>query len=70
VKPGGPHDTTATTNAAREAAIEASFARQGLMRTLDARIDRIRKGKVILSMPITRPRLSNMVSPMPAPPSP
>jgi acyl-coenzyme A thioesterase PaaI-like protein len=40
-------------DAAREAAIEASFARQGLMHTLGARIEQITKGKVILSMPIT-----------------
>lgn len=37
----------------RAAAIHASFARQGLMRTLGARIDRIEPGRVLLSMPIT-----------------
>jgi len=38
---------------ARTAAIQDSFARQGLMRTMDARIDRIEPGRVVLSIPIT-----------------
>lgn len=33
--------------------IHDSFARQGLMRTFDARIDSIAAGRVVLSMPIT-----------------
>jgi uncharacterized protein (TIGR00369 family) len=43
-----------TPNASPDAAIRASFARQGLMQTLDARIDRIEAGRVTLSMPITQ----------------
>ena len=38
---------------ARATAIEASFARQGMMQTMAARIDRIAPGRVVLSMPIT-----------------
>jgi len=45
--------TNPETDAERSAAIRTSFARQGLMRTLAARIDRIEAGRVILSMPIT-----------------
>jgi uncharacterized protein (TIGR00369 family) len=45
--------TTTDIDKARADAIAASFARQGLMRTLDARIDRIAAGRVVLSMPIT-----------------
>ncbi len=35
------------------AAIHDSFARQGLMQTLDARIDLIEPGHVVIAMPIT-----------------
>jgi uncharacterized protein (TIGR00369 family) len=38
---------------ARAEAIAASFSRQGLMRTLGARIDHVAPGRVCLSMPIT-----------------
>jgi uncharacterized protein (TIGR00369 family) len=38
---------------ARDDAIRASFARQGMMSTMGARIDRIASGRVVLSMPIT-----------------
>jgi uncharacterized protein (TIGR00369 family) len=37
---------------AREAAIRESFAKQGLMQTMDARIDSVAPGRVALSMPI------------------
>jgi uncharacterized protein (TIGR00369 family) len=37
---------------AREAAIRESFAKQGLMQTMDARIDSLAPGRVALSMPI------------------
>jgi uncharacterized protein (TIGR00369 family) len=37
---------------AREAAIRDSFARQGLMQTMGAQIERLAPGRVILSMPI------------------
>ncbi|MGR3514317.1 MAG: PaaI family thioesterase [Paracoccaceae bacterium] len=36
-----------------EAKLRASFARQGLMATYDAQIDRISDGQVVLSAPIT-----------------
>lgn len=38
----------------RAAFIRASFAAQGLMSTLGARIDTIEAGRVVLSMPITQ----------------
>lgn len=46
--------TTTAIDDDRARAIRTSFARQGLMRTLGARIDRIEAGRVVLSMPITQ----------------
>jgi uncharacterized protein (TIGR00369 family) len=40
-------------NITHQAAITDSFSRQGLLRTMGARIDRLEAGIVVLSMPIT-----------------